>query len=601
MSSKNTPLGPDKVRFSIGAKLITIISVILIISLGSFTVLVSWLVQADLRVSAEENNFEINRRSTLEVDIMLENTRSSSRTLIQTITALGPTQAMAGIIRQTTDFFFAENPQIISIYFDVPGRSGQVLNNRRFFQSVDMDESLAASFFAGQKEPLESAGNGETLLRNAAPHFSRPFLALFFPCQGGGAGGALFSADSINDNFKSGINKSWMENNNGDILIASDLNLVKEETNISDEDGDTDLLQRYFRRFMRLFLRSDPSLLTASAKLTAADAAVITGIKYDKVFEGIDAVTKRNIYLTICALCISIIIIWLFSRTISIPVKALTGAVRQIENGVFKPELEEGSGDEIGVLTGSFKKMCSSLSIFGSFKDREVAVKLMRGEIKPEGLQKTATIFFSDICEFAANADGFSKFYGAEASEKIVQWLNSYFSGMIECVEKTNGVVDKFIGDTLMAHWGAAYSSGSPRKDAFNGIKAALMMRKALFFFNKRRRAGSAGNPPIRIGCGINSGIVTAGQIGNDTRKEYTVIGKPVSLASRLKCLSKSFDADILISEETWMLAGDRFICEEMPPVTIEGKPKPLRTFAVINFSGEMKGPQSLADVRALF
>ena len=671
MSSINTQRGPDKVNFSISAKLITIISVILIISLGSFTALVSWLIQADLKVSAEENNFDINRRTALEAETMIDNLRSGSRMLIQTITAFEPrpAQTIAGVIRQSTDFFFAENPQIVSVFFDVPGRGGQVLNNRQFFHSADMDETLAASFFAEQKEALASAGRGETLLRNAAPYFLRPVMALFFPCKGGGSAGVLFSAESANNNFASGINRSWMIDNEGGILFSADYNLVKEGINTanlkfirsifdSPEKSGQQLLEEdigvfkpsgsvnpgSFQAFrenakqfftslankisgntsvenadetegtgsansavssgeggiLRFFQRSYPRMLITYTKLTAADAVVITGVEYDKVFEGITAATKRNIYFTICVLCVSVFVIWLFSRTISLPVKSLTGAVRQIEEGIFKPELDAGGRDEIGVLTNNFKEMCSSLSVFGSFSNREAAVRSMRGEIKPEGLAKFATVIFCDIQDFSSKVESFSKFYGAEASDKIFNWLNKYFSEMIECVEKTNGVVDKFIGDAVMAHWGAVSSSGSPRKDAFNGIKAALMMRKAIFFLNKPRRKGDPGSPPIRIGCGINSGIVSAGQIGNDSRKEYTVIGEPVNFASRIEILTKANCVDILISEETWKLAGDRFICEEMPPVTLEGQPKPLRTFAVVNFSGEMKGPQTLDEMRAL-
>ncbi|MCL2762971.1 MAG: adenylate/guanylate cyclase domain-containing protein, partial [Treponema sp.] len=253
-----------------------------------------------------------------------------------------------------------------------------------------------------------------------------------------------------------------------------------------------------------------------------------------------------------------------------------------------------------GVLTKSFQKMCSALHIFGRFTNKDIAVKAMRGEIKPGGLPKHGTVFFSDIREFTAKSEGFTKFFGAEASDKIVHWLNSYFTEMVDCVEKTNGVVDKFIGDAVMAHWGTAYTAGSPRKDAFNCVKAALMMRNALYVMNKERKPKDPANPLIQIGCGINTGIVTAGQLGSDMRMEYTVIGDPVNLASRIEALTKPLAADILISENTWRLVGDAFITEEMPSVTVKGKEKPVRIFAVVNIAGSDKGPQTMADVRKL-
>jgi adenylate cyclase len=125
-------------------------------------------------------------------------------------------------------------------------------------------------------------------------------------------------------------------------------------------------------------------------------------------------------------------------------------------------------------------------------------------------------------------------------------------------------------------------------------------MRKELYFLNKMRRAGDPANPFINIGCGISSGTVTAGQLGSDKRMEYTVIGDPVNLASHIERLTKTHAIDILISEDTWKLAGDKFICEEMPSLTVSGKTKPVRIFAVVNFLGEVKGPKTLNDVRSL-
>jgi adenylate cyclase len=155
-----------------------------------------------------------------------------------------------------------------------------------------------------------------------------------------------------------------------------------------------------------------------------------------------------------------------------------------------------------------------------------------------------------------------------------------------------------------MAHWGTAYTSGSPEQDALNAVTASLLMRSALLEMNKNRSAGDPRNPPIRIGCGINSGVVTAGQIGSEQRMEYTAIGDPVNLASRTEALNKPFGTDILITENTYDLTGTYLITEEMPPVQVKGKEKPIRMFAVINFrskEGEAaEGPKTLSDVREL-
>jgi len=638
----------DKIKFPISAKLIIIISLIVIVSLGSITALVSWLIRDDLQISAETNNFETNRRSAIEAETLLENTRSNSRIIIQSINALG---SQAAAVKDMTDFFWKENPQIAAIFFVVSGKQERLLINRQFFTSRQLDETMVSSFFDLQRPALGRAVRGETVLMNATPYFSRAVLGLFYPWQSGGVGAVLFSCENLNDSYGYGVNKSYMINIDGDILSHADFSVIKENTNVKNLSFIRDILNSHEQSRQNLIETDFGATLSATnnvnlgilasvwekikttakyavdesvkmlkkydllvikekekkirqfvafTKLSNANVVVITSIEYNKIFEGIAATTRRNIYLTIAVLSLSIIFIWFFSKTISNPIRSLASAARQIEYGRFDVKLFSKNNDELGILTKSFGKMCAALNIFGKFTNKDIAVKAMRGEIKPGGLPKHGTIFFSDIREFTAKSENFTKFFGAEASDKIVFWLNQYFTQMVDCVEKTNGCVDKFIGDAVMAHWGTASSAGSPRKDAFNCVKAALMMRKALYFMNCARRAGDPANPSIRIGCGINSGVVTAGQLGSDLRMEYTVIGDPVNLASRLEALTKPLGADIIISEDTWRLVGDKFITEEMPPVSVKGKAKPVRIFAVVNFAGEDRGPQTLNEVRAI-
>jgi adenylate cyclase len=635
------------VRFSIGAKLITIITIIVLVSLGSITVLESWLIREDLRIAAEENNFEVNRRSAAEAEYILLKMRSDSQMLMQTVNALGADSRLA---KETVSFFFEQNPQIAAFVFALPGKAQERFVNERFFVSRGIGADLADSFCGNNLSVLMRAAAGETALLNAAPHFGISVLALFFPWRGG-AGAVLLSPASLNDSFGYGTNQSILLNSSGDILIHADFQQVRAGANMADQDfirsmyGNPDrnkqmlielddesgrdrpdttirgiilVMQKEIKQFVRpafnavcRFLRIETkrNIQTSDAvnkvryylaytKLNVAGSVVITSIEYDKVFEGIAATTRRSIYLTAGVLFISIMLVWFFAKSISVPLKALASAARTIEGGKFEMQLRPKGRDEIGVLTASFQRMCTALGIFGRFTNREIAIKAMRGEIKPGGLPKHATIFFSDIRGFTEKSENFTKVFKDDASDRIVYWLNSYLTCMVECVEKTGGVVDKFIGDAVMAHWGTAYSAGSPGKDAYRCIVAALMMRKALYVMNKKRKGGDPGDPPICIGCGINTGVVTAGQIGSDLRMEYTVIGDPVNLASRTESLNKPLGTDILITEDTWRLVKGKFITEEMPPVTVKGKEKPVRIFAIVNFSGTRKGPRTLAEVR---
>jgi len=593
MAVKNDS-GLVSIRFSIGAKLITIISFIVLISLGSIIALVSWLVREDLRILAEENNFETNRRTAMAAESAFEFIHSNSLILIRTITSAGTASFIAN---DSAEFFFERNPQIASVFF-TSVNSSEILVNTVFFETRNINRTQVETYRDANNTAMRRAESGETVLMNASRYFGFPVLALFFPWQEGGAG-VLFSQADLSESFGYGVNQSYLINDYGDILIHADIDMVRNVVNVAENDFSRYIWERPERDSQTLYTGEEGKrYFGAFYKLNIAGAVVITSIEYDKVFEGIDATTRRNFYLTITVLSISIILIWFFAKSISIPIKALAIAALDIEGGKFELSLRPKGRDEIGLLTSSFQRMCNALRIFGRFTNRDIAVRAMRGEIKPGGFPKKATIFFSDIREFTSISENFTNTFNNEASDRIVHWLNEYFTQMIDCVERTSGVVDKFIGDALMAHWGTAYTTGSTRKDAYNCIRAALYMRNALRRLNKGRRRDNPENPRIFFGVGINTGTVTAGQLGSDKRMEYTVVGDPVNLASRIESLNKEFGTDILIGENTWKLVRRRFVTVEMPSVKVKGKEKPVRIFAIINFAKNPKGPKSIVRLR---
>jgi adenylate cyclase len=592
---KKNRLSDKFIRFSIGAKLVTIITSLIVVSLGTIIFLVSYFVRQDLELSAEANNFDVNRRSSAEASYTLNGVHSNSRVLLQVINDAGIDSPLS---QRASDFFFEQNKQIAALVFQ-NGESEHFLINDKFFFVRDINSSLVDSFFKDNYLYYRRAASGEPVFLNAAPHFSVYLLALYYPIQGG-ALCILFSPENLINSFSSSINQSYLINGEGDILIHPNYEMVRAGANIGNREYVRNTRESMARNRQDLREEEGVKYFIAYTKLNEAGSIVFTSIEYNKLFEGIEATTRRNIYLAAAVLFLSVLFIWFFSKTISTALKILSNAARRIEGGVFELDLTPKSRDEIGFLTSSFQRMSKALGVFGRFTNREIAVKAMRGQIKPGGLPKHATIFFSDIRGFTEKSENFTNEFGKAASDKIVMWLNDYFTQMIDCVEKTNGVVDKFIGDAVMAHWGTAYTAGSPAKDAFNGVKAALLMRKALVALNKARIAGDPGDPPISIGCGLNTGIVTAGQLGSDLRMEYTVIGDPVNLASRIESLNKPLGTDILISESTWNMVKYFFITEEMPSVTVKGKEKPVRLFAVINHVSVTSGPKTLEEVREL-
>jgi len=155
--------------------------------------------------------------------------------------------------------------------------------------------------------------------------------------------------------------------------------------------------------------------------------------------------------------------------------------------------------------------------------------------------------------------------------------------------------VDKFIGDAIMATWGALRTTGN---DSASAVEASLRMRERLIQYNKGR--GSIKKPIIKIGCGINTGYVIAGQIGSNDKMEYTVIGDTVNFASRVESCTKDAGADILISENTYQECKDLFLVQSMGAIYVKGKAEPQNIYAVIGRKSDTKGPKTMQEVRDL-
>lgn len=605
---KKRDVALERVVFPIGAKLVTIISILVFIALGIITLLVTWFGSEDVQITAEENNRTVNAQAASSVENELASIRANAFLLLDLIN----TAETAGNFADRASFFYFErNPSVAAVLVTDSRRQGGIdrqLLNTTFFLSNELDPSLVETFLLQKKEAASQVERGIMKVLNAAPFFNQPMLVLFYPYREKGLAQGLavfFSAEKLFDGFGQGsLQTTYLVNDEGDVLIHPDFELVRRGSNVASfplftqmrENGDTN-------RQMLFEDETGKKYFGSYSRLSLGDAAVLTIAEAEQVLEPVKDTAKRNIYLSTAVLALAALFVWFFSKAISAPIKLLTLAAHQIEAGEYEIDLKPKTRDEIGLLTSSFVQMGKGLAererlkdSFGRFINKEIAELAMQGRLALGGETKETTIFFSDIRSFTAISE---KLQPAE----VVEFLNEYMTQMVECVNDTHGVVDKFIGDAIMAVWGAPTSAGSPREDALNCIRAALRMRAALIIFNRGR--GGDRKPIIRIGCGINSGPVVAGQIGSQKRMEYTVIGDAVNLASRTEALNKPMGTDILITEYTYNLVKDEVVVEEMPSVTVKGKEKPLRMFAVVNMPHEKdipgageKGPKSLNEIR---
>lgn len=186
------------------------------------------------------------------------------------------------------------------------------------------------------------------------------------------------------------------------------------------------------------------------------------------------------------------------------------------------------------------------------------------------GERKEVTILFSDIRSYTSLTE---KMNAAD----VVALLNNYFETMVEAVFNFDGTLDKFIGDALMAVFGAPLPL---ENHAWMAVQSALDMRRRLAEFNQKRQ--KTGLTPIQFGVGISSGEVVSGNIGSQKRMDYTVIGDGVDISSRLEGATKEYGCDIILSEFTYQFCKDKIWVRELDCVRVKGKTKPIRIYELI-------------------
>jgi adenylate cyclase len=202
-----------------------------------------------------------------------------------------------------------------------------------------------------------------------------------------------------------------------------------------------------------------------------------------------------------------------------------------------------------------------------------LAEKVISGEleVKKGGQSLEASVMFADIRGFTSMSEN-------QDAHAIVEMLNEYFELAVDVVFKHEGTLDKFVGDEIMALWGAPVYH---KDDSVRAVRAGVELQQMLVEFNRTRVAEGA--EPIRIGIGICTGPVVAGYIGSSRTMEYSVIGDTVNVASRLCSLAKP--GEIIISESTHNRVKEHFELAALPPAQVRGKRDALRVFAVLGIN----------------
>lgn len=254
----------------------------------------------------------------------------------------------------------------------------------------------------------------------------------------------------------------------------------------------------------------------------------------------------NTIIISIVLFLSSIALTIVFMRIITVPLTKLIDGTEKITKGDYSVKVKNISNDEMGLLSDAFNEMTKSLQekefmreAFGKVVDPYVRDYLLQGNIALGGENCDVTVMFCDIRNFTAMSENMKP-------EDVVLLLNKYFTAMEKCISENHGVINKYIGDAIMAIFGSPVKS---QNHALDSYKASYAMKNSLIELNKSFAEKNL--PLFDFGIGLHSGNVLAGNIGAEKRMEYTVIGDTVNTASRIGALCKTYKTDLLLSEST--------------------------------------------------
>ncbi len=294
--------------------------------------------------------------------------------------------------------------------------------------------------------------------------------------------------------------------------------------------------------------------------------------------------SRLNWIITAIATALGLIFAWVVSRALVEPIRRLLGGTQKVEQGELDVQILVKTRDELAELAESFNHMVAGLrekerirETFGRYVDPRIVQGLLENRLPAEGGERhVMTVFFSDLAGFTRMCEGLTP-------DTAVRFLNRHFALMAEVIRARQGIIDKYIGDAVMAFWGPPFTEA----DAHARLCCQAALEQLDRLDELRRELPDLlgirhGLPSVDMRMGIASGEVTVGNIGSQTARGYTVIGDTVNLASRLEQANKLYGTHILVAEATRQQAGEAFLFREIDSLRVAGRSEPVRVFELL-------------------
>ncbi len=592
-----------QIKFPVGAKLILIVSTIIILAMSTLAYLSIYFFKGEIKNQVEDTNIALSQTVAKQAEKEIEQFFNLSNLIFQVGSAAGGAAALID------DFFYNYKSLV---YVGVPGSDFEFANRDWFRDNrISNEKAVLGNIMAARAADLEKARNGETVVVNVSPfipNLKAPVLALAAPFLLGSQQKALVILADIGGSLaesvssRKGKTTTVIINSSGEILAHPDFNKVFNGENLRESPVFQEMYSQGLTegqiRFQEDTLNGPVKAIGSFKLIPVGNLGVVTTVLEKDAFSVVMSIQILNWSLLGAVLSLAVLAVYFFSQSISKPLKELTLATRMIKAHNYAAiSIEPKTKDEVGQLTRNFMEMIPHLQARERLREKTEAfinkqvAEMIDGDTLPDHAEtKDVTVFFSDVRGFT----GMSEAMGDP--QVVLDNLSEYFSAMVPCVEATRGTVDKFIGDAVMAVWGSMQDLDNNAESAING---ALMMRDALMRFNIGR--GGVSRPFFQIGCGLNSGPTTVGIMGDpNTKMEWAHMGDTVNLASRIEALNKPMGTDILISQNTAARVKGIYHLVPMNRIKVKGKAEPQQIYAVLGRIDDESRPRTLKQMRGM-
>ena len=293
-----------------------------------------------------------------------------------------------------------------------------------------------------------------------------------------------------------------------------------------------------------------------------------------------ETIRKLLIGLAVLIVFAGLVSAWLAQRLIAAPLIKVVNEIRHVERfDLDKVQRHPSRLTEIENLSGAIGDMAQGLAAFRKYIPADLVRRLVSDGTGARlgGAVRPMSVVFIDLAGFTGMSE--------RSGDRIIPLLSRYFDSVSAEIQQHGGTIDKFIGDAVMAFWGAP----APNPDhAVDCCRAALACRRAV------EAAGLVDDrgEPVKIRIGINSGDMLVGNIGSEVRLNYTVIGDAVNIASRLESTNKIYGSTIIIGPDTCRLAGDRIVVRELDRLAVYGRASGLKIYELLGMADEANGSQ---------